>query len=184
MSNEILNLLKQIEQVVPESRLNKAVSENILEHILNKNSLVNPELKELYSWKNGSKFSYEDQGKEFCSFGYIIPIEMAIEIYLENKIRRYKKNGFFPFVSDFEGLDLLLRVDEPNQPVYFYCPGILIVKPKPIFENLSTFLSSTYECYVSQVYTIVNNLLEIDMDVESKVFLKNSRVYKIWSENK
>ena len=184
MSNEILNLLKQIEQVVLESRLNNALSEETLNGILNAHSVTNPELKELYKWKNGSKFSYEDQSNVFCRWGYIIPMEMATETYLGNEFASFKQNGFFPFLSDFAGLVLLLRKDEPNRPVFIYCPGLLIVKPEPIFENLSTFLLSIIECYSTKVYIIHENILEMDMDAEDAVYFKNSQVFKIWAENK
>ncbi len=183
MFKDIISILEQIEHIAPESKWNSSINKDALNEILIANSVTNTELLTLYTWRNGNMHSSVEQNPEFCSFGNILPIDVATKIYNEKEFLGFKKDGLFPFLCDFRGDYLLLEIGSPEQPVYIYSPSLLIVAPEAIFENLSTFLQLIYDCYLSKAYFIQNNKLEVDMDVENSIFHKNSNLYKIWSEN-
>lgn len=183
MFKNIESMLEQIAQIAPEIEWNSSIKEADLNEILNANSVTNTELLTLYTWRNGNMHSFAEQNPEFCSFGYILPIDVATKIYNEKEFLGFKNDGFFPFISDFYGDYLLLKISAPEQPVYIYSPSLFIVTPEAIFENLWTFLLSINKCYLSKAYFIQNDQLMVDMDAEHRIFHKNSHFFKVWSEN-
>ncbi len=183
MSTDISYILKQIEQIAVECEFNNGIGKDALNEMLVAISVTNPEVFEVYSWKNGCIYNSSKENSELCSFGYLLPVEVATQMFNDKEFLGFKEGGYFPFISDFLGEYLLLKADSPQQSVFIYSPGLFIVEPEPIFENLTTFLSSIYECYLSGAYIVRNGKLEVDMDAESGIFRKNSSAYGLWGDN-
>lgn len=101
MLKNIVNILEQIEQIAPGVEWNSSINEVDLIEILNANSVTNTELLTLYTWRNGNMHSFAEQNPEFCSFGYILPVDVATKIYNEKEFLGFKNDGFFPFICDF-----------------------------------------------------------------------------------
>ncbi len=180
----IRNLLRQLDDLLPMEFYNAEVNKYKLIKDLESNNLHNSEILELYLWRNGSRFNFDTWDLEFCSFGYLIPNETAIRIQKEEEFLGFKNRRLFPIICDYGGDYMLISDDHSNQFVYIYSPALFIVEPEIIFESLSTFLLSIYECYTHGAYEIVNSKLEVNMDLEDEIFRKNSPLYIKWSENK
>lgn len=140
-------------------------------------------LAELYSWKNGMQIEYIQLDKHgaiindtlpinylFCSYGYFLKLEDAIERYNSDYFKELKDSHFFPIISNEIGDYLLINIDQNSRYygcIFEYSPALLIIEPEVVFKNTTELLSFILDCYTEKIYTIdkVKGLI-IDDDKE------------------
>jgi SMI1 / KNR4 family (SUKH-1) len=124
-----------------------------------------PELYELYSWKNGTKWESGTYLGHLALFpgARLMPIEQAIEAY---KVRsgkdEYWLDTLFP-IFDFGGAFYLLDFDDQSsnyQQIFYYCLNEtdfeVIVS---IYDNLKCCFDTIIQCYKAKAFLLIVNLL-------------------------
>ncbi|OSZ78176.1 hypothetical protein CAP35_07910 [Chitinophagaceae bacterium IBVUCB1] len=179
--NSIKDILVNIQKIISLDSLNTEIEGKILSDILSANGICNKEIFELYDYCNGSNYyvDVEYKGIKFSSFGYILKVEDALQIYNEEFLE-FKQKKLFPIIADFAGDYLLISTDKENCGVYIYSPALFIIEPEIIFESFISFLSMIFTCYQLNVYTISDNQLIEDIDAESTIFNMQDKTYSNW----
>lgn len=146
--------------------------------------LKNKGLSSLYAWKNGNKIEAlaKNNSYEFCSFGYFVPYELAVD-FMENNKDYFEigKRKLLPIIADLKGDFLLVDTADNSSPVFIVSPSLMITEPEEIFTSLDKMLYSIAICFEKKAYTFINNNLQIDYDLEKAIFKKYDSS-KFWNE--
>jgi hypothetical protein len=173
-------VLRALEAEIPVEVLQNSLDKDDLFNLFSDLNISNTILRELYLWKNGSSFSYyQTSNVEFCSFGFILPIQESVRIY-NQELLGFRFKGLFPFLADYAGDYLLVDTKTTEICIYIYSPSLFIVEPVAIFSNMFTFFSAVLECYKGGIYSVENSELVVDMDGEENVFCECDPTYSKW----
>lgn len=179
----INSILVKIQEFIPPDSMRGRLDKNILNTLTSKENINNHELLEFYQYCDGNNYTVNNHynGIKFCSFGYLLTISDAIQIY-NSETFSFKQKKLFPVIADFAGDYLLVSTDKEDSCVYIYSPGLFIIEPEVIFSSLASFFNAILSCYLSNAYTISNNELIEDFDTENAILCECDLSYSNWSQ--
>ncbi len=133
-------------------RLNHGLSRPVIKRSLGElTSEINPELIELYHWRNGIEDTHTPSGKIWFPGCYVFnSLQYSIDDYKLDSTYNLNGSTLFPIFKDDY---LLIEISKENNPVYYYCPSLQILEPKSIYDsmyhlfNTMAILLETRVCY-------------------------------------
>lgn len=148
--------------------------------------IPNKDLEYLYQWKNGNNLQKikDSETYEFCSFGYFLSYEEALEYQKEFITDNYfKTKGYFPIIASLKGDFLLIDITKKNGKVYIYSPGLLINEPMEIYQSIEAFIETIYQCYYQKAYKYnQSSHLEVNFELENSIALKLNPKSEYWRQ--
>jgi hypothetical protein len=142
------------------------------------------ELNALYSWRNGSDYHINNQigYNQFCSWGYLLDIDNAIDEYRNVSINLLSRPDLFPIVISLTGEYLFCKISKTGKcgKIQLYAPSLLVTDCSDVYDSFEMFVSTVLTCYEKHIYFFENNIFRSDYEAEqqlSKALNKKSRYW-------
>lgn len=160
--------------------------------LLKNYNIANNEIVQIYELFKGKKVSTNSKEANlyFCSFGFLIPVEQAIN-FMTDWNKNYididlKFKNKFPIMTDCSGdfLAIDLDITSPTYGKIIYMAKFLLNGNFiSIFDSPNNLFGSILECFEKKVYSYndANNLV-FDENLEYEIFKNENPNSDYWKE--
>jgi hypothetical protein len=148
-------------------RLQPPLSGQEIIHFLDQLQLTDPDVKELFKWKNGVDVSKGlNKRHKIFDFGVLLPLEAIVD---STKNYPHEKPGLIELVGDSSGDFLRFNNERDASYGKIYVDSVSLLSiddPYSYYDSLSSMLKTTIEAYETAIYQYDNdkNILEVDWD--------------------
>ncbi len=190
---ELNSLLKEFEKKLSDfddkllESLAPGLPQTEVFSLLEKVNVRDEKLVNLYVWKNGCNYDeYAIGERDICSFGQMLSLKSAIEIYNISVIENNSwEKRFFPIIGEGGGIYVLINVDREHENygmLYLFAPSFILKEnPQTIFDSLECFFETQILCFGNNVFKKKEGgYWDINYDLEKEISVRINSKSEYW----
>jgi len=171
------------------THLQNGLSSTEIDSMLLSKGIDAPELRGLYSWKNGLKTENDTlviEQAELFPDGIMLRLDRCVTVYdLYTQKNKSWRKTLFPFFTNGGGDFYLIDFDARSEfsgMIFYYSPSLLLTQePLTIFDSLENMFETVLECFTRNAFYLEPEKdWEIDYDLQVQIATKINPRSKFW----